>query len=74
MEFLRRSLNQLPIMKMFAIGGRLYIGNPKQPTISVYTLVDGEYEVQQFWGNERVVSSIVGNLELIAEQIFRAGG
>ncbi|MBC6423510.1 MAG: Uma2 family endonuclease [Hormoscilla sp. SP12CHS1] len=31
-----------------ALGGRRFIGNPKQPTISVYTLVDGEYEVSQF--------------------------
>jgi hypothetical protein len=29
-------------------GGKKHIGFPKQPTFSVYNLVDGEYEVQQF--------------------------
>jgi hypothetical protein len=34
------------------LGGRNFIGNPKQPTIPVYELVDGEYQVTQFRGNE----------------------
>lgn len=61
------------IVDYAAIGGRLYIGNPKQPTISIYTLVDGEYEVQQFRGSERIVSPTFGNMELTAEQVFREG-
>jgi len=34
------------------LGGRLHIGNPKQPTFSVYSLFDGEYEVQRFRGSD----------------------
>lgn len=72
-EYGALGISEYWIVDYAAIGGRLYIGNPKQPTISIYTLVDGEYEVQQFRGSERIVSSIFGNLELTAEQIFRAG-
>ncbi len=55
------------------LGGRLYIGNPKQPTLSVYNLVEGEYEVQQFRGGDRIVSPQLGELLVTAEEIFRAG-
>jgi Uma2 family endonuclease len=72
-EYGALGISEYWIVDYAAIGGRLYIGNPKQPTISIYTLIDGEYEVQQFRGNDRVVSSIFGSLELTAEQIFRAG-
>ena len=38
------------------LGGRRYIGSPKQPTLSVCILVDGEYEIQQFRGNDLIQS------------------
>jgi len=56
-----------------ALGGRRFIGNPKQPTISVYQLVDGEYQISQFRGDDRVESLAFPELRLTAEQIFRAG-
>ncbi|MBA3923117.1 MAG: Uma2 family endonuclease [Nostocaceae cyanobacterium] len=31
------------IVDCLALGGRKFIGNPKQPTISIYNLVEGEY-------------------------------
>jgi Uma2 family endonuclease len=31
------------IVDYAALGGRTFIENPKQPTISVYQLVEGEY-------------------------------
>ena len=30
------------------LGGRRFIGNPKQPTISIYQLVESEYQVSLF--------------------------
>jgi Uma2 family endonuclease len=51
---------------------RRYIGNPKQHTFSVHHLVDGEYQVSQFRGNERVLSPTVGPLNLTVKQIFSA--
>ena len=55
------------------LGGSRYIGDPKQPTLSIYYWVDGEYRVQQFRGQERLVSPTFPQLELSAEQVFRAG-
>jgi Uma2 family endonuclease len=68
------------IVDYAALGGRRFIGNPKQPTISVYSLVEGEYQVRQFrnsdayGGKQRLVSPIFPELNLTAEQIFQAGG
>lgn len=39
------------IVDYLGLGGRRYIGSPKQPTLSVYVLVDGEYEAEQFRGS-----------------------
>ncbi|BAZ30450.1 hypothetical protein NIES4074_29100 [Cylindrospermum sp. NIES-4074] len=61
------------IVDYLALGGRRFIGNPKQPTISVYSFVEGEYQVSQFRGDERIVSPIFPDLNLSAEQIFNAG-
>ncbi len=60
------------IVDYLALGGRRYIGNPKRPTISVYQLVDGEYQISQFKNSDRIVSSIFSNLNLTAQQIFQA--
>jgi Uma2 family endonuclease len=56
-----------------ALGARKFIGNPKQPTLSIYELVDGEYQITQFRGDERIVSPTFPNLNLTANQIFKGG-
>jgi Uma2 family endonuclease len=55
------------------LGGTRYLGKPKQPTLSICTLVNGEYEIQQFRGNQAIVSLTLPNLKLTAEQVLRAG-
>jgi len=55
-----------------ALGGRKFIGNPKVPTISVYKLVDGEYQVQRFRGSESIASGVFPELKLTAQQVFEA--
>ncbi|PHJ69114.1 hypothetical protein VF14_02960 [Nostoc linckia z18] len=60
------------IVDYAALGGRRFIGNPKQPTISVYSLVDGEYQVSQFRGSDRIESQTFPDLNLTAEQIFQS--
>ncbi|MEH1948477.1 MAG: Uma2 family endonuclease [Nostoc sp.] len=62
------------IVDYAALGGRRFIGNPKQPTVSLYTLIEGEYQVSQFQGSHRIISPIFPELNLTAEQIFQAGG
>ncbi|MEJ1930307.1 Uma2 family endonuclease [Nostoc sp. NIES-2111] len=60
------------IVDYAALGGRKFIGNPKQPTISIYSLVEGEYQVKQFQNGDRIESPTFPDLNLTAEQIFQA--
>jgi Uma2 family endonuclease len=55
------------------LGGTRHIGKPKQPTLSICTLVNGEYEIQQLRGDRTIVSLTFPNLKLTAEQVLRAG-
>jgi len=61
------------IVDYLGLGGRRYIGSPKAPTFSVYQLVDGEYQMQQFRGSDRIISLAFPELNLTAEQVFAAG-
>ncbi|NJP08465.1 MAG: Uma2 family endonuclease [Leptolyngbyaceae cyanobacterium RU_5_1] len=54
------------------LGGTRQIGKPKQPTLSICTLVNGEYEIQQLRGNQTIVSLTFPDLKLTAEQVLRA--
>ncbi|MEH2404950.1 Uma2 family endonuclease [Nostoc sp.] len=62
------------IIDYAATGAKKFIGNPKLPTISIYQLIDGEYQVTQFKGDSHIVSPTFPELNLTAEQIFQAGG
>lgn len=55
------------------LGGRRYIGSPKQPTITVCQLVEGVYETQLFRQGESLVSPSFPNLRLTTDQVFEAG-
>ncbi|MFN5855459.1 MAG: Uma2 family endonuclease [Pseudanabaenaceae cyanobacterium] len=55
------------------LGGTRHIGKPKQPTLSICTLVNGEYEIQQFRDNQPITSLTFPNLKLTAEQVLKAG-
>ena len=61
------------IVDYLGLGGRKFIGTPKQPTLSVCQLVDGEYQVTQFRGDDLIESPAFPELKLTASQIFRAG-
>ena len=61
------------IVDYLGLGGRKFIGTPKQPTLSVCQLVDGEYQVAQFRWDDLIESLAFPELRLTAEQIFRAG-
>jgi Uma2 family endonuclease len=58
------------IVDYAALGGRNFIGNPKQATISVCNLVDGEYQISKFRDDEQVISPTFPQLNLTANQIF----
>ena len=60
------------IVDYAALGGRNFIGNPKQPTISVCNLIDEEYQISKFRDHERIISQTFPELDLTANQIFQA--
>lgn len=55
------------------LGGVRFIGKPKQPTLTIYQLVDGEYQPKQLRGEEVIESSVIKGLTLTVNQIFAAG-
>lgn len=59
------------IVDYLGLGGRRYIGSPKQPTLSIYQLVEGEYQIKLFRENERVESLVFPELNLTANQVFQ---
>lgn len=61
------------IVDYLGIGGREYIGKPKQPTVTICTLIEDEYQKHLFQNNDQLISSIFPNLQLTAQQIFTAG-
>jgi Uma2 family endonuclease len=61
------------IADYLGLGGRRFIGTPKQPTLSICTLVDGEYEIQQFKMGDRILSPTFQALTLTVDQVFSGG-
>ena len=60
------------IVDYLGIGGVRFIGQPKQPTLSIYQLIDGEYQVQRFRGKDLINKSLIfPELSLTAEQVFQ---
>ncbi|MDJ0677297.1 MAG: Uma2 family endonuclease [Calothrix sp. MO_167.B42] len=55
-----------------ARGGTKFLGEPKQASIFVCELINGEYRMNQFQGNSRIVSPAFPELNLTAQQIFDA--
>jgi len=58
------------IVDYAALGGRKFIGNPKQPTIFVCELIDGEYQMTPLRGDDRIVSPTFPQLNLTPQQVF----
>ena len=62
------------IVDYLAVGAIRYIGSPKTPTVLVYTLINGEYQLQQFRGGDRILSMTFPELTVTAAEIFEAAG
>ena len=60
------------IVDYAGLGGIRHIGKPKRPTLSVCTLVDGEYEIELLRDNQTIISATFPGLNLIAEQVLQA--
>lgn len=60
------------IVDYLGLGARRYLGQVKQPTLSVYHLSEGEYQLQQFRQTERILSPTFPELALTAAPLFHA--
>lgn len=58
------------IIDYLGIGGREYIGKPKQPTITICKLREDEYQKELFQQNDLLKSAIFPELKLTAQQVF----
>ncbi|RQH25808.1 Uma2 family endonuclease [Okeania hirsuta] len=72
-EYEKLGIGEYWIVDYLGLGGRRYIGDPKQPTISVCNLVENEYAINLFRGQDVVSSPTFPELNLTAEQIFQVG-
>ena len=55
-----------------ALGGRQFLGYPKQAGLTVCRLVDGFYEMDLLRGEQPIVSTVFPELRLTAEQVLDA--
>lgn len=58
------------IVDYLGIGGRKFIGNPKQPTLSILNLQNGEYDLKQYRGDQPINSLVFPEIKLTASQIL----
>jgi Uma2 family endonuclease len=61
------------IVDYLGLGGKRYIGLPKQPVVTIHQLINGTYQGQQFRNSDRLLSLTFPDLNISANQIFAAG-
>lgn len=54
-------------------GAAKYIASPKRPTVSVYGLVNGQYQVTRYHGHDVIVSPTFSGLNLTVANVLNAG-
>lgn len=72
-EYEKLGIKEYWIVDYLAIASRALIGDPKFPTISVYTLnEENQYTLQQFRDEEKIISPTFAELQITPAQIFQA--
>lgn len=61
------------IVDYLGLGGRDYIGDPKQPTLTLCVLEGDRYRKHLLRGSDRIESPTFSTLELSAADVFAAG-
>lgn len=70
-EYQRLGIQEYWIVDYLTHGSRLYLGNPKVPTVFVYLLnSEGQYTVQTYRGEDVVQSATFPKLRLTAQEIL----
>ncbi|MEO0988054.1 MAG: Uma2 family endonuclease [Cyanobacteria bacterium J06639_14] len=62
------------IVDYLGLGGRDYIGTPKQPTLTHCILEGDRYQKQRLHGSEQLRSPTFPSLQLTVDQVFAAAG
>ena len=70
-EYEAMGITEYWIVDYRALGAVRYIGKPKQATITICTLIDGEYQMEKFVTGDFLKSHIFSELELATEAIFK---
>ncbi|MGK7872397.1 MAG: Uma2 family endonuclease [Xenococcaceae cyanobacterium] len=68
-EYQRLGIKEYWIVDYQAIAPVKYLGKPKTPTVFVYLLVNGQYQVSRFTRSARIISRTFPELQLTVEQI-----
>ncbi|MBW4566661.1 MAG: Uma2 family endonuclease [Tolypothrix carrinoi HA7290-LM1] len=71
-EYQRLGIAEYWIVDYLAIASRNYLGNPKVPSVFVYQLIDGQYQVQQYKESDRIISQTFPELAVTVEQVVTA--
>ena len=71
-EYENLGIKEYWIVDYLAIASRSYLGNPKLPTIFVYELIDGKYQVKAFTGTEKIISPTFSELNITVEDLIKA--
>ncbi|MBD2629829.1 Uma2 family endonuclease [Trichormus variabilis] len=71
-EYENLGIKEYWIVDYLAIASRSYLGNPKLPTVFVYELVDGKYQVKAFTGTDKIISPTFPELNITVEQVISA--
>ncbi|MCT7979681.1 Uma2 family endonuclease [Laspinema sp. C3] len=72
-EYQRLGIPEYWIVDYLAVGSRGFLGNPKVPTVFVFTLESpGQYRRTQFTGGDRILSPTFPELSLTAQQVLTA--
>jgi Uma2 family endonuclease len=72
-EYERLGISEYWIIDYLAIGSRDYLGDPKVPSVFVFTLdTEGKYQMTRFQNSDRLISTTFPELNLTVEQIMAA--
>ncbi|MDQ2096193.1 MAG: Uma2 family endonuclease [Tychonema bourrellyi B0820] len=71
-EYQRLGIFEYWIVDYLAIASRYYLGNPKVPTVFVYRLVEGSYQVQGFRGCDRIISPTFPELDVTVDRVIKS--
>ncbi len=72
-EYSRLGIPEYWIVDYLAIGSRTYLGEPKEPSVLVFSLdTEGNYQLTRFQKQDPIISTTFPELKLTVEQIISA--